>query len=100
MAPCVARRCAIGLRRFRSAKLAEGRVAETTMRAAPTTRWDWAPAWLKRPYRSLVPGLIFTAAVGIAALLLGALEKALFTYDVIEPLVLALVIGMLIRTVA
>jgi uncharacterized integral membrane protein (TIGR00698 family) len=78
----------------------EGRVAETTIRATSATRWDWASAWLKRPYRSLMPGLLFTAGVGIAALLLGALEKALFTYDVIEPLVLALIIGMLIRTFA
>ncbi len=75
-------------------------MAETEMRAASATRSEWVPAWLKRPYRSLVPGLLFTVAVGIAALLLGALERALFTYDVIEPLVLALLIGMLIRTFA
>lgn len=75
-------------------------MAETTMRATPATRWDWAPAWLKRPYRSLVPGLLFTVAVGIVALILAAIEKGVFSFEVIEPLVLALVIGMLIRTFA
>lgn len=70
------------------------------MRAVPSTRWDGVPAWLKRPYRSLIPGLLFTAAVGGVSLLLAAVEKRLFTFEVIEPLVLALVIGMLIRTFA
>ncbi len=75
-------------------------MTQTTAQALPAARWEWVPAWLKRPYRSLVPGLLFTAAVGVVALVLAAVEKRLFTYEIIEPLVLALVIGMLIRTFA
>jgi uncharacterized integral membrane protein (TIGR00698 family) len=75
-------------------------VTQTTMRAPATTRWDWLPAWLRRPYRSLVPGLLFTVVIGVAALLIGAVEKRLFGQEILEPLVLALVIGMLIRTFA
>jgi len=78
----------------------EGWVAETTVRAMPVTRWDWVPTWLRRPYRSLVPGLIFTAAVGGVALVLAAIEKQIFTQEILEPLVLALILGMLIRTFA
>ncbi len=75
-------------------------MAETTVRAMPATRWDWVPTWLKRPYRALVPGLIFTAAVGGVALVLAAIEKRIFTQEILEPLVLALILGMLIRTFA
>jgi hypothetical protein len=55
----------------------------------------WIPAWLQRPHRSLVPGSLFTAIIGVMALLISGVERHLFGQEILEPLVLALVIGMM-----
>lgn len=49
-------------------------------------------------FRKLAPGIALSAAVAAIAWLVGKGEEGLFTYAVIEPVVLALVLGMLIRT--
>jgi uncharacterized integral membrane protein (TIGR00698 family) len=49
-------------------------------------------------FRKLGPGIALSAAVAATAWVIGKGEERLFTYAVIEPVVLALVLGMLIRT--
>jgi uncharacterized integral membrane protein (TIGR00698 family) len=48
--------------------------------------------------RKLAPGIALSAAVAAVAWVIAQGEEGLFTYAVIEPVVLALVIGMVIRT--
>jgi uncharacterized integral membrane protein (TIGR00698 family) len=48
--------------------------------------------------RKLAPGIALSAAVAATAWIIGKGEEGLFTYAVIEPVVLALLLGMLIRT--
>ncbi|MEP6619687.1 MAG: putative sulfate exporter family transporter [bacterium] len=47
---------------------------------------------------ALVPGVLLTAAVGIAASLIAAAEARRFAHPVIEGLVLAILLGMIVRT--
>ena len=48
----------------------------------------------------LAPGLLLAAGVGVAALLVDALERAAFGQPIIEALVAAIVVGMIVRNVA
>jgi len=48
-------------------------------------------------FRRLAPGLALAAGVTLVALVLGALQEGIFGYPVLEPLVLALVLGLAIR---
>lgn len=52
----------------------------------------------RRPKLALVPGLAFTAAAGLVALGLAAVERRILGHELLEPLVLALLLGMLLRT--
>ncbi len=45
----------------------------------------------------LAPGIVFSAGITAVALMLGALQDRLFDYVAFEPLVLALIIGLLVR---
>ena len=47
--------------------------------------------------RRLAPGLTLASAVTLIALVLGALQEGIFGYPILEPLVLALVLGLAIR---
>lgn len=49
-------------------------------------------------FRKLAPGIALSAAVAAVAWVVGQGEERLFTYAVIEPVVLALLLGMAIRT--
>jgi uncharacterized integral membrane protein (TIGR00698 family) len=49
-------------------------------------------------FRKLAPGIALSAAVAAIAWVIGQGEERLFTYAVIEPVVLALLLGMVIRT--
>src|SRR4051794_26575486 len=64
------------------------------------TRRDGPLHRLRRSKVALVPGLAFTAAVGIVALGLAAMERRVLAHELLEPLVLALLLGMLLRTCA
>ncbi len=64
------------------------------------TNWAWVPSWARKPYRAIAPGLLFTGGVGAVAYLIALGEERILGYQVLEPLVLALVFGMLIRTFA
>jgi uncharacterized membrane protein YadS len=48
--------------------------------------------------RKLAPGIALSAAVAAVAWIIAQGEEGLFTYALIEPVVLAIVIGMVIRT--
>lgn len=47
--------------------------------------------------RRLTPGLVVASAVTLIALVLGAVQEGIFGYPILEPLVLALVLGLGIR---
>ncbi len=51
-----------------------------------------------RPFRSLLPGLAATIAVSVVSVAGGRLEEILFGHATIEPLVLAILVGMVART--
>ena len=49
--------------------------------------------------KDLLPGILAAAVVSAAALIIGWGEAAVFRRAIIEPLVLAILIGMVVRTV-
>ncbi|MEO6877419.1 MAG: putative sulfate exporter family transporter, partial [Gemmatimonadaceae bacterium] len=53
---------------------------------------------IDRPIRSLLPGLAATIAVSVVSVAGGRLEEILFGHATIEPLVLAIIVGMVART--
>lgn len=55
-------------------------------------------AKLKLPFADLIPGIIAAAAVSALAIAIGDVEESLFGRAVVEPLVMAILIGMLVRT--
>ncbi|MEP6491980.1 MAG: putative sulfate exporter family transporter [bacterium] len=58
---------------------------------------SFAAGGLRPPYQ-LLPGIVATAVVGAIALAGGAVEERLIGRAVIEPLVLAILVGMAVRT--
>ncbi len=66
-----------------------------------------SPNWLRAPGsltapdagpRRLAPGVLLACAVTIVSLAVGAIEEAIIGYAVLEPLVLALLLGLAIRS--
>lgn len=58
-------------------------------------RPDRLVAWGRRN----LPGIAFAAAITVVAILLAMLEKRLFGYEILEPLVLGLILGIAIRSI-
>ncbi|MFI5271943.1 MAG: YeiH family protein [Ktedonobacterales bacterium] len=59
-----------------------------------------APAWLGRPrLAALAPGIAFAALLALLSLPLQAIEARLFDHAVIEALVIAILLGVLVRSV-
>src|SRR4051812_12589142 len=63
-------------------------------RFAPTVR---APHF--NPFKALWPGVVASAIISAVALIIGWGEAAVFRRAIIEPLVLAILIGMVVRTI-
>ena len=51
------------------------------------------------PFKALWPGILASASVSVGAVIIGWGESAVFRRAIIEPLVLAILIGMVVRTV-
>ncbi|MGB3330802.1 MAG: putative sulfate exporter family transporter [Thermomicrobiales bacterium] len=49
--------------------------------------------------RTMLPGIAFAAVITVLAILLAMLEKRLFGYEILEPLVLGLILGIAIRSI-
>lgn len=49
--------------------------------------------------RKNLPGIAFAAAITVVAILLAMVEKRLFDYEILEPLVLGLILGIAIRSI-
>lgn len=65
----------------------------STVPASPSPRTDGA-SFVTR----LLPGMLLAAAVGVVAIGIAAVEERLFGHPIIEGLVLAILLGMVLRT--
>ncbi|MGI8547607.1 MAG: YeiH family protein [Gemmatimonadaceae bacterium] len=65
---------------------------------APALASSSAPVWASGRARSLIPGVLLSAAIGIVAYLLQSVETRWLGHAIFEALVIAIVLGMIVRT--